>query len=1551
MKTEQSKNQEMQFMLQLMIKNGLCSKQHALQLWQKWQKITIYDASCPKKFLASQGFSQVLNMNKTQFNPHTTTGGHQQMTRSEQTNTAQKFGNYQIIEEIARGGMGVVYKVYQPEMKRYAALKVLNNASQTDLRLIRRFFREAKVTAALQHPHIIPIYEMSNLQGQNYFVMKHVTGGDFDDFIKENRDVDKSIDILIKVCQALDHAHSHNVIHRDIKPSNILLDESGEPYLADFGLAKNLDSKSMLTQTGATLGTAFYMAPEQIQSKNITTSIDIYAIGVMLYFILTNELPFLADNPPALYKKILTQQPIPPKQLDSSIPQSLQHICLKCLQKNPNFRYANASLIAKDLQSYVANKNIILHEKNVRIRIAQLLQNKVMRTTLIAIFIVFIAGTAAFSIYTFSAYKGEQREKAYSIYTQAQQNFDENKIDVAQKMLEQIANDNSLWESHFLLAKIYLRKNNPKRALTHITKSLDVVDTPQGHHLKALVYYRQKQYKQALKYVNIGISRHRYSEFYHLRAMIYRKTKPKAAKKDKIYAGKLEQKMLSSLRKELSQAQQNKEWGKILAKLRSVQYKYPSCEDIYVQKSQIFFVQKQYDDAVHEINLAIKRRKQHSYFLAKSKYLRYAGYPRKAFSLLQEISGEENTAAFYREHAKTLFLLKKMRQAKEAYEQIDQNSYTKEDHVFLAQVFIALHKYDTAKKYLGNVIQQHDKDDEILYHYAYCLYKKSQYTQAQQYIEKALRHNKKIPPATLKLLAGKCYYKLGNFSRSIEVLEKAQDQLQSSVELHNVLGEIYHQQKKYSDAIKAFSKCIELQPWNPKFYNKRGILYSEQKKYTPSQKDLLKVVSLNPQDYSPIGHMFTQAFENPNIRDQEGNMRSLLGIADHLYNKMEVDLFGEEKRSLTSLYLEQNNLLKLGEVDEKRIVQFIKTLSSSTNKALITTATTGLLSMAHSSVVAQKIHEQLDKVPSNFRQKLRKIYTSAQRRYLQVQSTLIKVLLVRHYVARDDEALRSLYHFDDKVNILRNILLDDQENDIIRYYAASALRDLKTVEAYTVLLQEVKGSNNAALLLCSLVLDKKDFHIQHLQKIPQNVFLKSMIAQSTKHPDILNFLLGDSYLAVRLSAAKNLWLTANAKAEKILARHLQNKNVFVRRYCYYHFWSFSSPALEKIQSRVVQQYEDLLLLGLQDENQDVVRICLMKCANIESTKCMKFAYTLVENASLLVRFQALTTIGLKGDLETCANYATKPNEPLVIKMPTILAVRKSKENKKANVLQFMKFLKYLFDEENSDIRVIAMREMGATHKGVANGFLLRNLEHENSYNRIGALLGLANGGSNYTKTILPIFNNDPNPTVRSAAAFAIVMGLGLNNRWKELRKYHKIIKKRPHGIRQAAALAYSNFVLKNNNRYKFTMKTGIWNEREVYKNYIQQLVTHFKELNEASKKRNERALRLSLELMPRESEYLFEMGMFYLVNDQLEKSKSFIEKAIAEQRNNVVFTFWLATTQFRLAEHNKALQTIQRAIHLHPWDKDMVLLKADILKALGQEKESIAARKRLELFE
>ncbi|WP_372364469.1 protein kinase [Candidatus Uabimicrobium sp. HlEnr_7] len=1536
----QSKNQEMQLLLQKMIHQGVCSKQNAFELWQKWLKMTSLSPLCPKKFLASQGFSQQIFSNQTKFNPHTTTGA---QPSANNDNPKRKFGNYEIIEEIARGGMGVVYKVYQPEMRRYAALKVLNNASQTDMRLIRRFFREAKVTAALKHPNIIPIYEMSNIEGQNYFVMKHVNGGDFEDFIKQDHSLNKLIEILIKVCRALDHTHSHNVLHRDIKPSNILLDESHEPYLADFGLAKTLDSKSMLTQTGATIGTAYYMAPEQIESKNVTPLIDIYAIGVMLYLILTKELPFLADTPAALYRKILTEQPTLPRKIDSKIPQNLQHICLKCLQKNPTFRYQKPGLIADDLQSYLENKDVVLRESSIRIRLLQLLSHKYARVILAII----CTATIAFSIHTFVARQQNHSVEISTIYQKAEQYFYEGKINESLKLLLRIANDNSLWETHALLGKVYLKKNNRSLALKHIDQSFRIADTPQVRYLKALLYYRENQSSKALNYLNKSISSHKYSELYRLRSLICKKTQPKLAKQDTTQAQKLEQQMIQNLQKSIEQPLSDKQWGKALSRLKTAERNYPSCEYIYVQKSHIYFAEQQYEEAISAINEAIKLHTTDEYRLLKSKYLRRAGYFRRALLLLEKISSQQKPL-FYREYAKTLFKLKKMRLAKEAYQVITAEEYTKQDHVFLAKISIELRNYNAAKKHLESLITEYDKDDEVLYYYAYCLYEEYQYQQAEKYITKALEYNKKIPRAKLKLLQGKCYHKMQKFSLSLTAIKEAQTNLSKDVQLYNVLGEIYQHQKNYEKAVTSFSKCIELQPWNDAFYQKRGVVYGKQKNYAASQKDLLKVMSLNPQNYDPLGHLFKQAFENPSIRQQDSYLRSLVGVGDHLYRRIKIDLLGEEKQNLTSLYLEQNNLLKLGNTNEKHIKQFIDTLCSMNNKEVATTAITALISMAHSPKVLEKIQNKINTNPRNFL--LKKAYKSVKRRYIQIQSTRVKALLVRYYVARDNEALLFLYRFNDNANILYNILLDEEENDIVRYFSARALKDLKTVPTYELLQELRRGNNTCAFLLSSLALGKNDAQIQHLQKTPNNSLIKTIIAKHSINPQLLIFLLQDKNLLVRLAAAKRLWEQGNNAGETLLVKHFRNPNVFIRRYCYFHFWTLEAQSLQKHKERITQQYQTHLLDGLNDKDENVKRICLMKTAYIDSTICLKKAYQLTHDKSLFVRFQALTTIGIKGDVETCAAFGTKPNEHFLIKLPALLAVRMNKKNKKKNLLNFMKFINHIFAEENSDIRVLLMRELGGALRGLGNSFLLKNLNHSNSYNRVGALLGLANSKRDYSKLAYPLLENDPNLTVRSAASLAIVLGLGANNRWQELKKYHTIIKKKSYNVREAAALAYSDLVVKNNERHKHTLKTGVWNEKQVYQKYIERIIEKFSERNEHEKKRSLRILKLSLDLTPQDSEYLFRIGLFYFVNKKFEKCKTFIQKALDQKNNNTVYQLWLAKAQYRSDEYKKALQTVEKILYQDPWDKNALGLKIRILRALGENEKEKAAHKRWQLF-
>ncbi len=324
----------------------------------------------------------------------------------------RRFGDYELLSEIARGGMGVIYRARHRRLQRIVALKMIRAAHLAGPAEVRRFLLEAEAAARLDHPNIVPIYEVGECDAQHYFTMKLVEGGSLAEQMSNESAHDSaaasatrhSARVLAKLARAVHYAHQRGVLHRDLKPANILLDANGEPLVTDFGLAKLVHGDSGLTLDGAVLGTPAYMAPESADgSTQYTTAGDVYSLGAIFYQMLAGRPPFAAENLTALLRKISDEEPVPPSECESNhqitlrtspLSPDLETICLKCLEKNPARRYPDAAALADDLERWLRHEPILARQSSAWEKTAKWIRRKPALATLLAVCVV---GAASFT--------------------------------------------------------------------------------------------------------------------------------------------------------------------------------------------------------------------------------------------------------------------------------------------------------------------------------------------------------------------------------------------------------------------------------------------------------------------------------------------------------------------------------------------------------------------------------------------------------------------------------------------------------------------------------------------------------------------------------------------------------------------------------------------------------------------------------------------------------------------------------------------------------------------------------------------------------------------------------------------------------------------------------------------------------------------------------------------------------------------------------------------------------------------------------------------------
>ncbi|MFO0977067.1 MAG: protein kinase [Planctomycetaceae bacterium] len=284
------------------------------------------------------------------------------------------FGDYELISEIARGGMGVVYKARQVNLNRIVALKMILTGSLATETDIQRFRAEAEAAAKLDHPGIVPIFEIGQHEGQHYFSMGYIEGQSLWQLTKEGPLIPTvAAQLTRRIAEAIAYAHEKGVIHRDLKPANVLVDSTGEPRVTDFGLARRMESDSGLTKTGSVIGTPSYMPPEQAAGRMHEVGIlsDVYSIGAILYCLLSGRPPFQAATPAETMRQVLDQEPVSVAILNPEVPRDLETICHKCLQKDPANRYVSANALASDLGRWIRGEPVLARPPGIYYRLSK----------------------------------------------------------------------------------------------------------------------------------------------------------------------------------------------------------------------------------------------------------------------------------------------------------------------------------------------------------------------------------------------------------------------------------------------------------------------------------------------------------------------------------------------------------------------------------------------------------------------------------------------------------------------------------------------------------------------------------------------------------------------------------------------------------------------------------------------------------------------------------------------------------------------------------------------------------------------------------------------------------------------------------------------------------------------------------------------------------------------------------------------------------------------------------------------------------------------------
>ncbi|WP_372365072.1 tetratricopeptide repeat protein [Candidatus Uabimicrobium sp. HlEnr_7] len=713
--------------------------------------------------------------------------------------SSQMFGKYQILGELGRGGMGVVYKAYDTKLKTTIALKIIMCGEKEH---IERFFLETATVAKLNHPNIIRFYECGGTP-RPYFTMEYIEGITLADLIK-NKSIkhEQLVDLMIPLCEALHYVHRNKILHRDIKPSNIMLTKDGVPKIMDFGLAKTSEMTKQLSKSGQMLGTIYYMAPEQVEGRANYQS-DIYSLGASIYEALTYRPVYQGELQVNILIQIATSTPIPLRQLNPDISPFLEAICLKCLQRNPQKRYADFKQLATELKNFKSNQPIIARKYSSWNVLAHFVsKHKIICSSIVFIFVILSCSL----VVTLNAlnYAEEERNKALEATqkTEEEKNKTKTALNKVMKILnysvkehkilrrdkefanlfsqifEDVENYGEKEDWSFLKGFITSQAGNSYKSIEYYT--LQIAKNPQHPHTysnRGLRYKDLKMYKEAFADYNKAIQLNpQYLQAYFNRGSLY-------------YSLKMYNKAISDYSK-------------------AIQIN-PQYSGAHSNRGSLYHKLGKHKEALADYNKAIELDPKDS-LVYNNRGLLYSDL---------------------NQHKKALVDYNK------AIQLDPENSLAYSSR---ANFYKGLNRYKEALDDCNKAIQLNPRDPLVYNN------RGNVYRSLKKYKEALVDYNKAIQLDSKYSLVyynrGFCYKNLNEYDRALADYNKS-IQLDPRYSLaYFDRGNLYYRLKKYNKALNDYNNVIQLNPNDSEAYGNRGGLYHRLNKYNEALSDYSKAI-------------------------------------------------------------------------------------------------------------------------------------------------------------------------------------------------------------------------------------------------------------------------------------------------------------------------------------------------------------------------------------------------------------------------------------------------------------------------------------------------------------------------------------------------------------------------------------------------------------------------------------------------------------------------------------------------------------------------------------